>query len=357
MRKIISCPISRLGILLSLFAVLLAACGKSKPVDPTVVREAFFDRVLAFHAGTAGSSLGRAAAAANVLDFAVSYPDAELEPAWDTLSEEEKLEFRENYDSVAYLLEQTWADPEQYFGLYDDAGVLEKMQKLLQKQGAETAWKALREKAEALPGEESIDDDYRLGMAALERGDYDAAYIRFQRAIDLKNTEAMIALGYMYQAGFASGVSAAAAKPDAVSAIAYYKLAARNGDPEGFYRLGMMYWAGSLVDADLEKAKEYFSEGSRMEHLGCLYQLGVTHAILEEEEDAFRCFSDAALRGHSGAMLRLAEMYEQGRGTETDPEKAAEWYDLALGSAAVEGNEEQMREARAGLERVGGNTE
>ena len=55
--------------ILFLVLFLLTGCGKTA-VSAAQIREGIIDEVVSYHPGTAGSSLGQAAAAAKVLRFA-----------------------------------------------------------------------------------------------------------------------------------------------------------------------------------------------------------------------------------------------------------------------------------------------
>ncbi len=103
----------------------------------------FFGAVNSFHPGTAGSSLGRAAAACRVLEFASSWdlktPDGayaeavvnSLKTSWAGLSAEDQGTFAENWQGLSELISGTLSDFESNKGVYEDAGVLDSMQALL----------------------------------------------------------------------------------------------------------------------------------------------------------------------------------------------------------------------------------
>ena len=117
------------------------------------IRTGLLDVIGAYEPGTAGSSLKRAVAAANVLEFAAENHSAledkagfseALQTAWNEMTEAEKDRFPEQFASVAELADETLQDFSSLSGLFEDAGVLEKTQQLLQKENLRDDWEALK---------------------------------------------------------------------------------------------------------------------------------------------------------------------------------------------------------------------
>ena len=165
-----------------ILCLLLASCSYAKasspaettaPVtEPAVtgpsapeLKEGFFLPVSGLEKGTAGSSLKEANGAMKVLSFAEnkllisisSSGDSEqshdtvdqdalqsaLLDAWNSLSTEEQTRFNENYPSLAALLDNCFVDFSALSGLFEDAGVLPEMEKLMQNPDISSAWKLL----------------------------------------------------------------------------------------------------------------------------------------------------------------------------------------------------------------------
>ena len=114
--------------------------------------EDFFRAVGRFHPGTAGSSLGRALAACGAYRFAAENRLAEVDPALlsaalregrESLSEEERGWFDENFESVAELIDACRSDWTENRPLFDDAGAAEDMDTLLADPAAPACWTAL----------------------------------------------------------------------------------------------------------------------------------------------------------------------------------------------------------------------
>lgn len=101
------------------------------------------------YAGTAGSSLKEAIAAAGLLAFAAECADVEnLEEivcsALAVFSDEWMQEFSMNLEGITAILEAAFEDYDSIAGLFDDAGVGERMEELIQIPDVQKKWSALR---------------------------------------------------------------------------------------------------------------------------------------------------------------------------------------------------------------------
>ena len=102
-----------------------------KTISALELKEKLVEPILGYYPGTAGSSLKRAVAATEVLAFAAEYGECDVSAVPDLLTtEEERTRFSENLNTIADLLEETEADFDSLSGLYEDAGIYEKMSKL-----------------------------------------------------------------------------------------------------------------------------------------------------------------------------------------------------------------------------------
>ena len=132
-----------------------SADGKTEYAAPATAEElqrGVFDVVNSFHPGTAGSSLSRANAAAELLQFVKDYEllHAErealaqnLRTAWEALPEEEKGTFRENFPGLGELIQELYDEPETVTGLFEDAGVGERIQLLRDTPQLREGWEVL----------------------------------------------------------------------------------------------------------------------------------------------------------------------------------------------------------------------
>ena len=108
-----------------------AAGADFSDVSEYEIKEKLVDPILAYYPGTAGSSLKRAVAAAEVLSFAAEHGECNVYSVPSMLqSEEETVRFYENLAAIDDLLKETEADFPAISGLYDDAGVYDVMSNL-----------------------------------------------------------------------------------------------------------------------------------------------------------------------------------------------------------------------------------
>ena len=61
--------------------------------------------------------------------------------------------------------------------------------------------------------------------------------------------------------------------------------------------------------------------------LGKQYALGID--VEQDDEQAFKCYSEAAEEGHAKAIYNVATLYYKGKGTEQDIDQAIKYYELA----------------------------
>ena len=136
--------------------VIQATEGESgeRPPVPTAEEfvEGYYRVVGSFHPGTAGSSLVRAQAACAAVHFAAEHRIAEVDvpllrstmlAAWESLTEEERGYFDENFVGLAELIDACEADWESNRPLFDDAGAADQMAVLMDEPAARECWATL----------------------------------------------------------------------------------------------------------------------------------------------------------------------------------------------------------------------
>ena len=177
------------------------------------------------------------------------------------------------------------------------------------------------------------DDDERNADAAFELGmrykngdgveqSNEKAVEQFKIAANLGHMHAQLLLGSYYYS-----------RNDCAEAFVWLDMAAKLGNAEALYNLGVFYTEGMGVDQDLTKAADYFYRAARRQHPDaryayadcCLNGIGVE----KNEEQAVRWFTAAAEKQHVDAAVRLAQCYEEGVGTAQDLEQARHWYQIA----------------------------
>lgn len=112
----------------------------------------YFHAVSGYEKGVAGSSLSEAQAACAVFGFASEYQlwTAEIPAmrdsmlaAWEDMSEEERGKFDANFINVVRLIDRCLSDYDGSRGVFDDAGVGDKMEALLRSETARLSWTTL----------------------------------------------------------------------------------------------------------------------------------------------------------------------------------------------------------------------
>ena len=128
--------------------LFLTACGRAA-ISPDLIRENIIEEAVSFHPGTAGSSLRRAAAAADILQFATEQKlrntdcRTAFEAAWDSTDQETQEYFRENFEGLSRLITSAFNDYDSVKDMFEDAGAAEKMEKSLAKENALKDWQSL----------------------------------------------------------------------------------------------------------------------------------------------------------------------------------------------------------------------
>ena len=122
----------------------------------------------------------------------------------------------------------------------------------------------------------------------------------------------------------------------------YYKRAAKQGDANGLYNLGMCYMRGYSVEIDPVKAKECFEAAARQDHPEAINNLGgfCRDGILEEPDfvKAAEYFARSADLGNQYGELNYALALLRGEGAVKDEERAVRM----LADSARQGNIEAM---------------
>ncbi|MEO8187207.1 MAG: tetratricopeptide repeat protein [Burkholderiaceae bacterium] len=130
-------------------------------------------------------------------------------------------------------------------------------------------------------------------------------------------------------------------REDYDTAFRLYSPAAKNGNAEAQYRLGLMYKFGWGVERDLESAANWLRRAADQQHaeaqaeLGVLYKLG--RGVKEDAAEATRWFRRAADSGVGIAQLNLARAYKDGAGVKKDLAEAYAWFTIAAGNGYVDG--------------------
>jgi TPR repeat protein len=153
--------------------------------------------------------------------------------------------------------------------------------------------------------------------------------------------------------------------PDQLRAEAAIRKAAKAGNAEAQFRLGVMYGNGDGVGLDYEKARSWFEKAIAQGHENALITLAWMYAhgtgVEVDEARARDLYLEAAGRGSAKAQYVVATMYRFAQyGLAKDMALALEWYlkaadqgmptaQLALGKLLMEGKG-VMRDDAAALQ-------
>lgn len=110
-----------------------------------------------------------------------------------------------------------------------------------------------------------------------------------------------------------------------------------DGDLKAALDLGAMYYSGQFVPRDYKKAIELYEMATKSEsdevkstawcNLGYCYYYG--RDIPVNDEQAFKCYTRAALMNNPNALYKLGDMYRYGRYVAKDAEIALNYYNNA----------------------------
>ena len=141
--------------------------------------------------------------------------------------------------------------------------------------------------------------------------------------------------------------------PDQLRAEAAIRKAAKAGNPEAQFRLGVMYGNGDGVGLDHRQARVWFEKAIAQGHLNAMITLAWMYAsgtgVETDESRARDLYLEAARRGSAKAQYLVATMYRFAQyGVAKDMQAAVEWYlkaadqgmptaQFALGKLLMEG--------------------
>lgn len=146
--------------------------------------------------------------------------------------------------------------------------------------------------------------------------DYKKALDFYTKAAKQGNATAQNILGNMYYHG--EGVTA-----DNNLAFEWYKKAAEQGFGEAQQKLGEMYETGCGVEQDLAQSTYWYNKASS-------YGYSVQNKLQELQQKTYVMdLEKAASQGDSMAMLKLGQMYYEGKDVTADYGLAFEWYKKA----------------------------
>ncbi len=107
-------------------------------------------------------------------------------------------------------------------------------------------------------------------------------------------------------------------------------IAAKKGDINAQYKLGVMYIEGDVLEKNSSEAARWLRSAAKRNHLGAQLKLG---ELLYRGVDLDRNFVESAMwyrkaaeQGHPSAQYLLGNMYRKGVGLNKSKTKAQQWY-------------------------------
>ena len=161
--------------------------------------------------------------------------------------------------------------------------------------------------------------------------DYEKAVYWLNKA---KNTStfAQVLLASMYLEGEKYGI-----KKDIPLGIDLITMAAERGLSYAQLLLGLAYMNGTFIEKDIDKAKNWLIKAAEQELPEAQQQLGYLYALHEGDyTNAIKYLTQAANQGLATAQMNLGNIYLEGRGIESDPLQAANWFYKAAAQGNIE---------------------
>jgi TPR repeat protein len=172
-----------------------------------------------------------------------------------------------------------------------------------------------------------------LGVMFERTENYQDAFKWFYEAALQGYAFGQVKLGNMYRYGKGTA-------QDNGKAVYWYREAAKQGDADAQCNLGMMYQYGKGVDRSLIQSVEWYHKAANQGHadaqnyLGFMYHNG--KGVEKSEKHAVYWYHKATDQGHAYAQYNLGTVYEYGK-EEQNAIEANKWYCKAFEQANEEG--------------------
>ncbi|WP_139462257.1 SEL1-like repeat protein [Aeromonas veronii] len=185
----------------------------------------------------------------------------------------------------------------------------------------------LFEKAAELKNSEAANN---LGVI-YERGygvpiDYAKARKNYQDAVDLKSIDALFNLGTLYLKGMGCQV-------DYNKAFELFQRAAEQGNKSAIHSVGLMYVNGFGVEKSYARAKNWFLQSADLGFSDSMLQVGLIYVHGLETDinynQAYYWFEQASKQNNVMAIYNIGVMYAWGYGITRNFEEAHKWFEKA----------------------------
>ena len=170
------------------------------------------------------------------------------------------------------------------------------------------------------------------GAQSMARGEYARAVREMTVAAKAGDPQAQFDLGMAYREGKGVG-------RDPEQAFRWIRMAADKNLADAQFEVAQMEEEGEGVDANPSDAAEWYRKAAKQGNVGALFALGELYrdgrGVAKDETQAVRWFRQAADQNDVESQLMLGGMYQDGQGVVRNLNDAAVWFRKAaqLGSA------------------------
>lgn len=170
---------------------------------------------------------------------------------------------------------------------------------------------------------------YEEAVSLYEDKDYKGARAIAEALAKKGDARAMAMLGVLYQKG--QGVEA-----DLNKAVEWYADAAEKGNLGAQYSLGEIYLNGTLGEADPQRGRYWMEKAAKQGKPEAQHRMGLLAASETPPDwlEAAEWFSKAAEQDYPDSQYNLGVLFAEGRGVEESKIRAGEWF----AKAAVKGH-------------------
>ncbi|HYW11543.1 MAG TPA: CHAT domain-containing protein [Longimicrobium sp.] len=156
-------------------------------------------------------------------------------------------------------------------------------------------------------GESGVEGELAEAKANYEAGNYDAAFLGFQRAADAGSAEAMGHVGTAHLCG-----EGTERRPDL--ARQWLLRAADGGDARAMYALGMAHETGQIFEnRSPGRAKRWYRRSATLGYVDAMRGLARLHLRDGAADSALVWYENAAEAGSVDALVDAGRIYEEGR--------------------------------------------
>lgn len=170
---------------------------------------------------------------------------------------------------------------------------------------------------------------YEEAVSLYEDKDYKGARAIAEALAKKGDARALAMMGVLYQKG--QGVEA-----DLNKAADFYSQAADKGNVGAQYSLGEIYLNGLLGEADPDRGRYWMEKAAKQGKAEAQHRMGLLAASETPPDwlEAAEWFDKAALQGYADSQYNLGVLFAEGRGVEPNKIRAGEWF----AKAAVKGH-------------------